>query len=487
MNKILSTILIALLSTTLFVGCGSSDDDKSVNLVFVVSPDLAYNTAGDIQPDTANLTRQGLNRSLQMATYLKEKVLSSKNATSIYALSPMTHLQTQNNYPDMTAIGYIQQFALLNQNTLPLSTSSSYTANTFPIKVSYTLDSLPQNVSIPSTFCTNCSGLDFNNTNGSNDALVSDIIAKKISGFYVFSAPWETIHAMMNDINVKHGYNLDLPREYSGSNTIYTISIPEFGGTSLKVYNSNLNPSVSYPTLPKPVVSATCTNALQPYFKSERIKGVDSVVVPSNANTNQTVYIVRHAEAHPDDEFKFENGSFVAAGQWRALDLSRTLKGKINTPDMVYSIDPAQWFNHPLYGNFSYVRPSLTVLPFAIDNNVPYSLVSDFQLMTKATDVTTAKKTSDFFFTGGKFSNKTILLAWESGHIRPLLKQLLETYGGINVKELDINLPNTGWPGNDYDTIWRVTLDNQGNLSVDNELCEGIESKSLPSTAPMFE
>src|SRR5665648_338552 len=142
MKKVLSTIFIALLSITLFVGCGDSSSDKSVNLIFVVSPDLAYNTPGDIQPDTANLTSQGLNRSLQMATYLKEKVLGSKNATSIYALSPMTHLQTPNNYPDMTSIGYIQQFALLNQTTLGIGAPSAYTANTFPIKTSYTIDSI---------------------------------------------------------------------------------------------------------------------------------------------------------------------------------------------------------------------------------------------------------------------------------------------------------------------------------------------------------
>ncbi|OIN95015.1 MAG: hypothetical protein AUJ48_04015 [Deltaproteobacteria bacterium CG1_02_45_11] len=269
MNKILSTIFILfLLNITLF----ASVSDKNVNLIFVVSPDLAYHTAGDIQPDTANLTRQGLNRSLEMATYLKEKVLHSKNATSIYALSPMTHLQTQNNYPDMTSIGYIQQFALLNQTTLKTSDSSTYTANSFPIKVSY-----------PSAFFSNCAGLDFKNTNGINDTLVSDIITKSASGFYVFSAPWETINAMMKYINTKYKYKLDLPSEYRGSNYIYAISISKSLSTSLEVYNSNLKPSTTYPELPKQVLRATCKNTLQPYFKSERIGGVNGVVVPSTA------------------------------------------------------------------------------------------------------------------------------------------------------------------------------------------------------------
>lgn len=62
--------LFLLIALTLLVGC-SNDSGSSppaplspgnINLIFVVSPDLAYNTPGDIQPDTANLTSQGLNR-----------------------------------------------------------------------------------------------------------------------------------------------------------------------------------------------------------------------------------------------------------------------------------------------------------------------------------------------------------------------------------------------------------------------------------------
>ena len=40
----------------------------NLNLIFVVSGDLAYQAAGDVNPQTANLTNQGLNRSLLMAT-----------------------------------------------------------------------------------------------------------------------------------------------------------------------------------------------------------------------------------------------------------------------------------------------------------------------------------------------------------------------------------------------------------------------------------
>jgi hypothetical protein len=482
-NPVVRSLLLVL-TLSLLAGCagGSSSnttaplDAKNVNLIFLVSPDLAYQAPGDISPDTANLTSQGLQRSLMMATYLKQQVLGTNNVTGIYTLAPMTHLQTANNYPDMTAIGYIQQFALLNQYTLPVDTTgSNYTANSYPLNAAYAPGSVPNGVNVPTSYCPDCAGLDFNNSGGNNDALVSGIINKKIPGYYVFSAPWETISAMMANINKQPGYNLNLPATYTSPNHVYVISIPSSGSASLVTYNSNLNPPATYPLLPSPVPSASCTHSQQAYFSTARTGGVNGAVIPANINTNQRIYIVRHSEAHPDTKFKFENGNFVAAGQWRALDLSKALLGKIS-PNMVYSIDPSQWFSTG-HNNFSYVRPSLTVLPYVIANNLPYYLASSFQLG----DSNEPQLASDFFFTGGKFSNQTVLLAWESSRIKPLINALLNSYGGSSLPLLP-----TAWPGDDYDTIWTVRLDAQGNLTVDNDMCEGIDTTKLPDTAPMF-
>ena len=123
--------LSLVLVLTLLAGCGGSSrpdppapptplplNAQNVNLIFVVSEDLAYQAAGDINPTTANLTNQGLQRSLLMATFLKQKVLGTKNVTGIYALEPMTHLQTASQHPDMVAFETVQQFAMLNQSTL---------------------------------------------------------------------------------------------------------------------------------------------------------------------------------------------------------------------------------------------------------------------------------------------------------------------------------------------------------------------------------
>lgn len=501
-----SLFLVLALTLLAIAGCGGGSgsgsspnstsplSDVNVNLIFVASPDLSYQAPGDVDPSTANLTKQGLQRSLLMATYLKQQVLGGKNVTGIYALAPMTHLQTTPVYsdiPDMTAIGFIQQFALLNQITLPVSATSTYTGNSYPINAAYASGPARTGVAVQvNGYCPNCTGLDFNNTNN-NDTLVSGIINAKSPGYHVFSAPWETISALLTRINTHYGYNLKLPTTYMSPNYVYAISIPSSGGASLVTYNSNLTPPSTYPVLPTPVQSAACTHSQQSYFKAVRTGGVDGVTVPANSNTNQRVYIVRHADAHPDPGFEFEDGNFVGAGQWRSLALANALRGKIS-PDMVYSIDPAQWYPTSSAGTFnvSYVRHSLTVLPYAIANNLPFYLAAKVSIVdASTTDSTVAQATSNFFFTNTSvnLSNQTILLAWESGHIRPFLNALLTSYGGNTPPQLPIvGPPAGGWPHEDYDTIWTVTLDAKGNLTVDNDLCEGIDSTTLPVTAPLF-
>ncbi len=452
---------------------------NNLNLIFVVSPDLAYQAPGDINSDTANLSVQGLQRSLLMATYLKMQVLGGKNVNRIYTLEPMTHLQTAKNLPDMAALGYIQQFAMLNQIALtgiggygsPLTTSNSY-----PLGASYAPGSVPSGGATPAISCTGCIGLDFNDTKGVNDALVTVIMEMKVPGYYVFSAPWETINALMANINKKHSLNLSLPEAYEGPNFVYAIIIPPKGSAALVTYDSKLKPTSTYPGLPSPVASTACT--AQTTFTIEATNGINDAKVPSGINTNETVFMIRHAEAHPAPGW--DDGNFIAAGQWRALALPNALCGKIS-PTEVYSIDPAQIYPGSYItagnSNFSYVRPSLTVEPYAIANNLPYYLVSEFEIF----EPDSPKNTSDMFFKGGDFSNKTILLAWEHAHFPPIITALLANYYPAN------KVPKVpAWPPDDYDTIWTVTLDPKGNLTVDNALCEGIDSAKLPASAPKF-
>src|ERR1039458_7390293 len=226
-------LLFLVFALTLFAGCGGSNapptpaslNAANLNLIFVVSEDLAYQAPGDVNSTTANLTNQGLQRSLSMATFLQQQVLGTNNVTGIYALEPMTHLQTASNYPDMVALETIQQFAMLNRITLSDAGQTPYTGNSYPINVSYAPDQVISGVATPLVPCADCQGLDFGDQGGDNEALVTGIVKANMPGFYVFSAPWETTRALLANINKLEGYNLSLPASYISPNYIYAISI----------------------------------------------------------------------------------------------------------------------------------------------------------------------------------------------------------------------------------------------------------------------
>jgi hypothetical protein len=222
-----------------------------------------------------------------------------------------------------------------------------------------------------------------------------------------------------------------------------------------------------------PALTSTSCTAQTPF--SIQVSGGSGAVTPSGINANETIYFIRHAEAHPNSSW--EDGNYIAAGQWRALALPKALAGKIQ-PTQVISIDPANSIpagtGRPAS---SYVRAALTVEPYAIANNLPYNLADSVAVFAQnAPQLSTAA--SDYLFTGGKFSNQTVLAAWEHQHIPPTVNALLASYQSTQTAP--------DWPDDDYDTIWTVKLDAQGNLTVDNSMCEGINSAALPATAPSF-
>lgn len=347
--RIVTAVCSLLLAVSLMTGCGSSKsafnpdplNPKNVNLVFAVSEDLAYQAPGDINSSTANLTNQGLQRSLQMATFLRHSVLGNENVDGLYALQPMSHLQTAGAFPDMVAIESIQQFAMLNQITLSSSAQGwvPFTANSYPLNVSYGEGTaLPGGVASPLLPCPACQGINFNDKGSANESLLTGIITANVPGFYVLSTPWETASALLAIVNQAKGNSLTLPAIYQGPNYIYAISIAPSGLASLVTYNSNLTPAATYPALPSPVATNNACTAQTP-FNISVTQGINGATIPSGANTNETLYMIRHAEAHPAGQW--EDGNYVGAGQWRSLALPNALQGKI-APDQVWSSDPAQ-------------------------------------------------------------------------------------------------------------------------------------------------
>jgi len=452
----------------------------NINLIFVASEDLAYSAAGDMNPNTANLTDRGLQRSLLTASFLQRWVLGTENVNGIYALEPMTHLQTSNNYPDMVPLESIEQFAVLNQITLSsdLVGGTPYAGQNYPINASYAPGAAPSGVAVPQPFCPTCQGIDFNDTNGDNESLANGIITAGVPGFYVFSAPWETTSGLMANLNRLQGYNLTLPSHYESANYIYAISIAPSGGARLLTYNSNANPASSYPALPAGgLVNSACA-PLAPASINVTV-GVGGAVLPQGINTDEAFYLVRHAEAHPQGYWSDNN--YVGAGQWRALDLPTALSGKIS-PDQVWSTDPAQFSIGTVSAStgdeyWSAVAPPMTVAPYAIANQLPYELLASIN----GGAANAPQSIASFFFTGGAFSNHKVLLGMTFQGIPPIVNALLASY-----------YPNGGaptaptWSASNYDSVWILTLDGSGNLKADFSQCEGIASAKLPAAPPEF-
>ena len=481
-------------------GCGGTDSGApaggtlpdATRVVFVVSSDLEHNR-GDINPETANLTGQGLQRALLMARYLHGVVLGSAPVDGIHALIPATHPQTANGYPDLVPLEMAEQFALLNRYSenlaRPGSPAQDFVADSFPVHVSYTPASLPAGAAAPPVYPPyqgfNFQGIDFADHDGGNEALVQGLLSGRPGATYVLALPFETLQSLLAGLKTLHGWGYPVPSAWQGPNVIYLLSALPSGQAALVAHDTRLDPGTSYPVLTRGYQPAGNLQTPQ-VLQTSLLEGSS---VPAGMNTNQTLYFLRHGEAHPVRTF--EDGNLVLPGDWRALFLPTALAGKIQRPDVVYAWDPASPIPGPppsgssaTLGMYSYIRTYQTVAPYAIANGLPLCVPTSFAAsgFTKEADAKAVQDTIDFFFTGGRFSNKTLLVDWEHDHIVRVGQALFNRY--FANQALAPTMPT--WTPADYDTVWTFTLDGSGNLVFNNLTCQGIESASLPSTAPDF-
>ncbi len=413
-------------------------DPGAINLIFV--------PPAEANPATGGLTPRGLNRALRLGPWLAH--LSGAAADGIYALAPATHPDgPAGDIPDMAPLATIEPFALLYDAPVAASTAA----------VSAACAQTP------------CQGIDYADKDGANEALAERILQDRRPGIFVFAAPPATLNRMMRRIGADEGWKLALKPFKAGEyDQLAAISLaPGAASATLREYRTNLAPSSAYPN-PGLRGGGACLEA--PLAISSAARGLRP---PAGVNRNETVYFIRHAEAHPTP--LFENGNLVCQGEWRALGAGPSLVKKIGRrPDFVYASDPSQ----PLRARsgaagFSYVRPALTLAPFATEYGAPLRLASGVEWWNAQAVV----KFLFFDAAGSRFDGKTVLAAWEHLTIGRIAGALLRDYG------LDpAALPR--WNRDDYDTIWKVRLDDRGNLefSVD---CEGIPSGSLPPSCPL--
>ncbi|WP_028456480.1 hypothetical protein [Chitinilyticum litopenaei] len=289
---------------------------------------------------------------------------------------------------------------------------------------------------------------------------LQQLLGNQPRGTYVMAMPPEMIQAMIASVS-SDTLTLNGTHQYvvlSGQSTPFTVSSYDDGiADDARFPQVALPPRSTCPQAPV-TIQARAPGGWQPY-------------------TEQKVYLVRHVEAHPSGNF--ENGNYVCQGQWRALGANGRLSeimGK-RKPDYIFTSNPNNIIG--CSGTCSYIRPALTVAPFAIEHNMPLTL-AEFQ-WNDATDLAQAlfNRASPYFSRAEK--GGTILVGWEHAHIEKAVKYLLA--GMYRNPAAAAQVP--AWSFEDYDSVWELATDKQGNLTFRNT-CEAIPSAALPSTCPAF-
>lgn len=296
---------------------------------------------------------------------------------------------------------------------------------------------------------------------------ITNLLANQPQGIYVFAMRADSINALLPTLLPAEAQSVSIsgPHQYA----VVTIA----GGTAnAAVFDDGLTPKREYPKLDLSDMKSGGSCPQTPtQFKIQK-----PAKSPFALNRNQTVSFIRHVEAHPNDPF--ENGNYVCAGQWRALGANKILKDKIGgLPDHILTTNPKDIIG--CSGSCSYIRPTLTIEPFAVEYDRKVD-IAEFP-WSDAKTLAAALFTQNSPFSRSDYANAKTLVAWEHVHIDDAIRYLISTI--YQAPDALKKLPS--WSYTDYDTIWTIRIDDKGDLYFSND-CEGLDTARLPSTCPAF-
>ncbi|MDQ3287086.1 MAG: hypothetical protein M3Q42_02285 [Pseudomonadota bacterium] len=288
---------------------------------------------------------------------------------------------------------------------------------------------------------------------------MQQLLANQPRGIYVIAMPRDMLAGIAENLT---GSLPSLDAHH------YYVVSGQPGALKLDAYADGVTRDAKYPEIALPRRSATCPQAPV----TIRVRAPDGLL----PYISQKALLVRHVEAHPGGNF--ENGNYVCQGQWRALGANRILLEKLGRrPDYVYTSDPADIID--CGQACSYIRPSLTVAPFAIQHDLPLT-PAPFQ-WEDAADLAIALFDRNSPYLQRPASGQTLLVGWEHDHIEKAVRYLLANV--YRDPAAAARLPS--WSYTDYDTVWELSTDEDGTLTFRNS-CEGIATNTLPSTCPAF-
>lgn len=391
------------------------------NLIFVQSFEASKHTN--------NLSVKGFNHAL-----LFGQLLNTITAGKSASLKQIYSFASKSSPQDMTSLQSIEPFAVLNNRS-----------------VSHLLV-----------------GRGGETEYGSPAYVIDKLLNNQARGDYIIAMP----AAMINRTIKSLGYHASsASRLTPGDYNQYLVLSIENGKSVIHVYNDNLAPSIRYPNLHiKPTANYSCPE------KPVRFTIKKPKSSKYRFNTRQTVYFVRHVEAHPNDTF--ENGNFVCKGEWRAIGANKILLkkmgGKVNN---LFTTNPKDII--ACGTACSYIRPALTISPLAIEAGQRLKLAK-FQ-WSDAPTLAASLFTQNTPYSSKAFNHSVTLVAWEHANIEKAVRYLI----GVIYADPRAEKKIPAWSYTDYDTIWELKSDDKGDITFSNS-CEGIATAALPSTCPAF-
>jgi hypothetical protein len=306
------------------------------------------------------------------------------------------------------------------------------------------------------------------NSYNSPSYIIAGILADQPPGIYVIAMPADMINDTLMQLLGTSGKDAGIT---AGNANQYVVLTRANGRTGAVTYEDAIKPAARFPeqdlsyartnSCPQPATRFTVPRPSSPPFQ---------------LNTRQTVYFIRHVEAHPNGNF--ENGNYVCQGAWRALGANTILERITGgTPKHLFTTNPNDIIG--CNGNCSYIRPTLTIAPYAIAHQKSLKLAR-FQWNDAGT-LAASLFTRNSTYSDPSFDDSTTLVAWEHGNIDKAVRYLIHTV--YNAPASVAQLP--AWSFTDYDTVWKLQTDAQGNLTFSNT-CEHIDTEALPSTCPAF-
>jgi hypothetical protein len=170
---------------------------------------------------------------------------------------------------------------------------------------------------------------------------------------------------------------------------------------------------------------------------------------------------IRHGEK-PDEGL----GQLSCQGLNRALALPPVIAKSFGRPDYIYAPDPS--VSKKDAGElYDYVRPLATVEPTAIFFTLPVDTSFGFS------DIIDLQAALEKRLSARR--DTLILIAWEHKQIEALVKGFLDAHGGDPAV-----VPK--WHGNDFDSIYVVTISRNGGAASFALKREGLDGQ--PTSCP---